>query len=64
MILKRCDMYVFMANEQALVTALMFTVFSKQANVTYMRRPIFFKLVSEELEFKAETVLRRAAIMF
>ena len=56
---------VFMAKERALVSALMFTVFEKQANLScHMTPPISFKVASEELEFDTSKSYRRTVVVF
>ena len=55
---------VFMVKERALVSALMFTVFEKQANLALMSRPISFKVVSEALEFDTAKSFRKTTIVF
>jgi hypothetical protein len=56
---------VFMVKERALVSALMFTVFEKQANLScHMTPPISFKVASEELEFDTSKSYRRTVIVF
>lgn len=54
----------FMVRERALVSALMTTLFSKQANVPYRRHPISFQVVHQHLEFVKSKVFRKATIMY
>ena len=55
---------VFMVKERALVSALMFTVFEKQANLALKSRSISCKVVCEELEYDTARSFRKTTIVF
>ena len=55
---------VFMKTERTLVKALLTAVFSENANVTYGRVPISFKMVQGTYEFNSKKAFRSISLLF
>ena len=55
---------VFMKTERTLVKALLTAVFSENANVTYGRVPISFKMVQGTYEFNSKKAFRSITLLF